>query len=54
KSYKILMNRMDEASKIEAKMVESAKQNILQLDNMTKDLEDRANVQESVRGINQI
>ncbi|MBF0390908.1 MAG: toxic anion resistance protein [Desulfamplus sp.] len=54
KSYKILMNRMDEASKIESKMVESAKQNILQLDNMTKDLEDRANAQESVRGINQI
>ncbi|MBF0231049.1 MAG: toxic anion resistance protein [Desulfamplus sp.] len=51
KSYKILMNRMDEASKIEAKMVESAKQNIVQLDKMTKDLEDRADAQESVRGI---
>ncbi|MBF0379057.1 MAG: toxic anion resistance protein [Desulfamplus sp.] len=51
KSYKILMNRMDEASKIEAKMVESAKQNILQLDSMTKDLEERAKAQENVRDI---
>ena len=51
KSYKILMSRMDEASKIEAKMVESAKQNIVQLDKMTKDLEDRADTQENVRDI---
>lgn len=51
KSYKILMNRMDEASKIEAKMVESAKQNIVQLDKMTKDLEERAKAQENVRDI---
>jgi len=49
KSYKILMNRMDEASKIEARMVESAKQNILQLDQMTNELETRAKAQENAR-----
>lgn len=45
------MNRMDEASKIEARMVESAKQNILQLEQMTTDLETRAKAQENARGV---
>jgi uncharacterized protein YaaN involved in tellurite resistance len=49
KSYKVLMNRMDEAAKIEAKMVESAKQNISQLENMTAELEERAKAQETAR-----
>jgi len=52
KSYNLLMNRMNEASKIEAKMIESAKQNISQLEKMTADLEERAKVQEKAREVN--
>ncbi len=51
KSYNLLMNRMDEASKIEAKMMESAKQNISRLDKMTSDMEERAESQEGARKV---
>ncbi|MDM8524488.1 toxic anion resistance protein [Desulfococcaceae bacterium HSG8] len=49
KSYQILMTRMDEASQIEARMMESAKENIKQLEQMTSDLEERAEAQETAR-----
>ncbi len=49
RSYQILMTRMDEASRIEAQMVETAKQNIVQLEQMTADLEKRSEAQEAGR-----
>jgi uncharacterized protein YaaN involved in tellurite resistance len=49
KAYRILMDRMNEASQIEARMMDSAKQNIQQLEQMTADLEERASVQEGAR-----
>lgn len=49
KSYKILVSRMDEASQIEARMVDAAKQNISQLEQMSEDLEKRAGAQEAAR-----
>ncbi len=49
KSYRILMNRMDEASQIETRMTESAKQNIQHLEQMTADMESRSAAQESAR-----
>ena len=42
RSYKVLVNRMDEAAEIERKMMESAKKNIIQLEEMTTHLEGRA------------
>lgn len=51
KSYRILMNRMDEASKIENRMSESAKENIRQLEQMTADMESRAAAQETAREV---
>ena len=49
KSYNILTSRMEEASKIEGQMLESAKSNMAQLEDMTKDLEKRAQAQEAAR-----
>ena len=49
KSYKILTTRMDEAARLEGEMVENAKKNIAQLDDMSRDLEDRAKAQEDSR-----
>ena len=46
KSYQILMSRMDEASQIEARMMDSAKENVRQLEQMTAELEERAKAQE--------
>ena len=55
KSYNILTSRMAEASKIEGEMLESAKSNMAQLDEMTKDMEKRAQAQEAARdAVNQI
>ena len=48
-SYKLLMNRMDEAARIEAKMLESAKRNVDELETMTAELEKRGEIQESAR-----
>lgn len=48
-SYRILMDRMDEASKIENRMSESAKENIRQLEQMTADMESRSAAQETAR-----
>jgi len=49
KSYRILMNRMNEASQIEARMTESAKQNIRNLEQMTAEIESQAAAQEAAR-----
>ena len=49
KSYKVLVTRMDEAAEIENKMMESAKKNIAQLEDMTAHLEERAKAQETAR-----
>ena len=49
KSYKVLVNRMDEAAEIEKKMMESAKKNIIQLEEMTTHLEGRAESREAAR-----
>ncbi len=49
KSYKVLVNRMDEAAEIENKMMESAKKNITQLEEMTTHLEERAEARETAR-----
>jgi len=49
KSYKILTTRMDEAHKIELDMVANAKKNMADLEQMTKDLEERAAAQENAR-----
>jgi hypothetical protein len=40
---------MDEAAEIENKMMESAKKNITQLEEMTTHLEERAEAQETAR-----
>ena len=49
KAYQILTTRMDDAAKIEAKMVEAAKQNIAELETMSEELEKRAHAQEAGR-----
>jgi uncharacterized protein YaaN involved in tellurite resistance len=49
KSYNILVDRMDEANKIENQMMETARKNIDQLERMTSDLERRAKDQEEAR-----
>jgi uncharacterized protein YaaN involved in tellurite resistance len=49
KAYKILMTRVDEAGKIEMQMVEAAKENIKQIEKMSEELIDVAEVQEDSR-----
>jgi uncharacterized protein YaaN involved in tellurite resistance len=48
-AYDVLMTRMDDAARIETRMMESAKENIAQLDRMTRELETRSGAQESGR-----
>lgn len=49
KAYNILTTRMEETQKIEAQMMETAKQNISQLDTITGELERHAQAQEAGR-----
>ncbi len=49
KSYNILINRMDQASKVEQQMIASAKENIDKIDEMTKELDERSRQQEAGR-----
>jgi len=49
KAYNILVNRMDEAARIETQMAVAARDNIAQLDKMTAELEKRAKAEEISR-----
>lgn len=49
KAYKILATRMEEAKQIESNMVQNARQNITELESLTKALEDEAEAQEAGR-----
>lgn len=49
RSYNILATRMDEAQQIESRMMENARQNLSELETITRELEERAETQEAGR-----